>query len=142
MASRWQSRPPLEVALRKRREAIQSIELRQRAIATLQERVTALDAEIAKLGGPSRPRQPPVLPRVKAGATQRLMFELIRQRGSVTSAELAEAMKREFGNDARDRHGRSVLRHRALQVIWRCAGSGVLRRVGSNGRFTRWAFAR
>lgn len=138
-------RTPLQIALRKRAEALASIEVRRRSIARLEARVAALDAEIAALGGrklaPAKPRLP-----VRAnGEMQREMFELLRKQGRATAADLAAVMLRRFKlpNDAATTY---AMRQRCIQAFKRCERRGLVRCVGrsmgkrrSAGRFMVWS---
>lgn len=140
-------RTPLQIALRKRAEALASIDVRRRAIARLEARVVALDAQITALGGPKLTRTPRLPFRAK-GEMQRAMFDLLREKGSATAADLAAVMLARFGLDPTDKPAAFAMRQRCIQVFKRCERRGLVRQCGwsvgkrrKHGRFKRWELA-
>lgn len=137
-------RTPLQVALRKRADALRFIEVRKRSIAELERRVADLDAEIAALGGRLIPEAKPRLPFRANGEMQRALFDLLREKGSATSADLAAVMLARFGLDASDKATAYAMRQRCIQAFKRCERAGLVRHaggVGKGGRFKCWADA-
>lgn len=134
------ARTPLQIALRKRQDALNSIEVRKRAIAKLEARVAALDAQIAELGG-TKERKPRLPFRAK-GEMQRALFDLLREKGEATAADLAAIMLERHGLDASDKATAYAMRQRCIQAFKRCERGGLVRHVdgvGKGGRFKRWA---
>lgn len=138
-------RTPLQVALRKRQEALNSIEVRKRAIARLEARVATLDANIAALGGRLIPERAPRLPFRAKGEMQRAMFELLRAKGEATAADLAAKMLQHHGIAGQhDRAAAYAMRQRCIQAFKRCERKGLVRHAGGagkGGRFKRFALA-
>lgn len=132
-------RTPLQIALRKRQEALNSIEVRKRSIAALEARVAALDAEIDRLGGRINPPAAPRLPFRAKGEMQRELFELLRRKGAATAADLAEIMLERYGLDASDKATAYAMRQRCIQAFKRCERKGSVRRVATTGRFSAFA---
>lgn len=133
-------RTALQIALRKRQEALESIALSRKRIATLEERIATLDAEIASYGGKKWDAKPR-LPFRANGEMQRALFELLREKGSATAADLAAIMLERFGLDASDKATVYAMRQRAIQCFKRCERNGSVRHVGGigkGGRFKVW----
>lgn len=134
------TRTPLQIALRKRAEALASIEVRKRSIAALEARVVALDAEIAALGG-RKLTLTPRLPFRANGEMQRELFDLLRRQQTATAADLAAIMLERFGLDASDKATAYAMRQRAIQAFKRCERNGLVWHVagvGKGGRFKRF----
>lgn len=132
-------RTPLQIALRKRQEALNSIEVRKRSIAALEARVVALDAEIAAMGGRINPERAPRLPVRAKGEMQRELFDLLRSKGTATAADLAAVMLKRYGLDAGDKATAYAMRQRCIQAFKRCERAGSVRRVATAGRFSAFA---
>jgi hypothetical protein len=140
-------RTPLQIALRKRAEALASVEVRRRSIARLEARVAALDAQIAAMGGRKLAPAKPRLPVRAKGEMQREMFDLLRKQGSATAADLAAIMVRRFKlpDDADTAY---AMRQRCIQAFKRCERRGLVKCIGRSkgkrrpmGRFAVWALA-
>lgn len=134
-------RTPIQIALRKRQEALNSIAVRRRAIARLEARVAELDAQIAAMGG-RKVTFTERLPFRAKGEMQRALFDLLRERGTITSADLAAVMLARYGLDAADAAMAYAMRQRAIQCLKRCERRGLVHHVdgiGKGGRFKRWA---
>lgn len=137
-------RTPLQIALRKRQEALNSIEVRKRSIAALEARVAALDAQIAAMGGRINPPAKPRLPFRAKGEMQRALFDLLREKGEATAADLAAVMLAKAGLDAADSKAAYAMRQRCIQAFKRCERAGLVRNVGGagkGGRFKRWSLS-
>jgi hypothetical protein len=140
-------RTPLQIALRKRQEALNSIEVRKRSIAALEARVAALDAEIAAMGG-RKITLTPRLPFRAKGEMQRELFDLLRRQKTATAADLATIMLGRFSLDAADSKSAYAMRQRCTQAFKRCERNGLVRQEGwsegkrrNHGRFKVWALA-
>lgn len=136
-------RTPLQWALRRKKQALESIEVRRRSIAALEARIVELDATIAALGGEPAPKKIVIDLRAK-GEQQRTMFDLMRVHGSITADDLAKAMVRAYGLDAADKEIMHTLRQRAIQCLKRNERAGRVVHVsgvGKGGRFKRFALA-
>jgi hypothetical protein len=138
-------RTPLQIALRKRAEALASIEVRRRSIARLEARVAALDAEIAAMGG-RKLTLTPRLPFRAKGEMQRALFDLLREKGRATAADLAAVMLARYGLNASDKRVAYAMRQRCIQAFRRCERRGLVKCVGRSkgkrrkaGRFKLWA---
>jgi hypothetical protein len=113
-----------------------------RAAARWRARVVELDAEIARMGGRKAPPQVLRLPFRANGEVERAMFELLRERGEITSADLGARLCAIFGLDYSDEHTAWAMRQRAVQAFKRCEKKGVVKWVGGLGKggsFKRWA---
>lgn len=144
-SARRMMRTPLQIALRKRAEALASIEVRRRAIARLEARVASLDAQIAAFGGRKIPAAKARLPFRAKGEMQREMFDLLRKRGAATAADLAAIMLRRF-KLPNDPAAAYAMRQRCIQAFKRCERRGLVKCVGRSpgkrrkaGRFKLWA---
>lgn len=126
-------RTPLQIALRARADALRSIETRKRSIAALEARIHRIDEEIAALGGRLIPERTLRLPFRAHGEMQRALFDLLRERGSATSADLAEIMLARSGHAA-DCKSAYAMRQRAIQAFKRCERAGLVRCVGGVGK--------
>lgn len=138
-------RTPLQTALRKRQEALNSIEVRKRSIVALEARVVALDAKIGRLGGRINPPAKPRLPGRAKGEMQRALFDLLRAKGEATAADLADVMLKLYGYDEDDPAVRYAMRQRCIQAFKRCERAGLVCHVsgvGKGGQFKRWSLAR
>lgn len=136
-------RSPLQIALRRRQQAVNSIEVHRRGIANLEARIVELDAEITAFGGPPKPKRVVIDFRSK-GEMQRTMFDMMRERGEITADDLARAMAVEYklSFDGAVAH---TLRQRSIQCLKRNERAGRVRHVGGvgkGGRFKRWALSR
>jgi hypothetical protein len=137
-------RTPLQKAIRKRANALRSIATCERAIQRLRARIAELDAEIAGYGGRKHPLYARRLPFRANGQMERAVYDLARERGEFTSADLAARMMAHFGVDTSDAAAAWAMRQRAAQAIRRCASKGTLVHVGGAGKggeFKRWALA-
>jgi hypothetical protein len=135
-------RTPLQIALRKRQEALNSIEVRKRSIAELERRVIDLDAQIADMGGRLIPERELRLPFRAKGEMQRALFALLREKGEATAADLAAVMLAARGIEAADFQSAYAMRQRCSQAFKRCEKRKLVRcvgGVGKGGRFKRWA---
>lgn len=139
-------RTPLQIAVRKRAEALASIEVRRRQIAALEARIAALDATIADLGGLPKPR-PLRIPYRCGGLVQRTIFDLFRERETITSRDVAERIAAHYGADWGDPLIRKVLVARAVQCLNKLRTKGLARKVGhapfdrKGNRFGLWTNA-
>lgn len=131
-------RTPLQIALRKRADALRSIETRRRSIAALEARIADLDAAIASLGGRKVKSGALRLPRRSNGETQRIVFDLLRERGTITSADVAARVATLWGLDYADKATGYALRQRAIQALRRLARGGWIEQAGAAGRFGAW----
>ena len=123
-------RTPLQIAVRKRAEALASIVIRQRQIAELEARIASLDATIAGLGGLPKPR-PLRIPYRCGGLVQRTIFDMFRESaGPITSADVAVRIAAHYGLSLDDPLVRRVLRARAVQALNRLRHKGLARCVG------------
>lgn len=137
-------RTPLQIALRKRQEALNSIEVRKRSIAALEARVAELDAQIAAMGGRINPPAKPRLPFRAKGEMHRALFDLLRERGTATAADLAAVMLARAGLDAAHSKSAYAMRQRCIQAFKRCERRGLVKHaggVGKGGRFKTWHLA-
>ncbi len=134
-------RTPLQIALRKRQEALNSIEVRKRSMAALEARVRDLDAAIAAMGG-RKLMLTPRLPFRANGEMQRELFDLLRRQQTATAADLAAIMLERFGLDASDKATAYAMRQRTIQAFKRCERNGLVRHIGEDGRFRVWSLAR
>ena len=123
-------RTPLQIALRKRADALRSIETRKRSIAELEHRVAEIDSEIAALGGRKLPEYVPRLPFRANGEMQRALFDLLREKGQATAADLALVMLAHFGLDASDPKTAHLMRQRCIQAFKRCERNGLIAQTG------------
>lgn len=142
LAAVGMKRTPLQIALRKRANALASIEVRRRAITRLEARVAALDAQIAAMGGRINPPAKPRLPFRAKGEMQREMFKLLRKQRTATAADLAAVMLARYGLMAADCKSAYAMRQRCIQAFKRCERRGLVRHVegvGKGGRFKVWA---
>lgn len=139
-------RTPLQIALRKRKEAFNSIEVHKRGIAGLEARIAALSAEIERLGGAPPPRNAKIDFRAK-GELSRNMFDLLREKGEATAQDLAARMLTLYTLDTSDHEVMYALRQRCTQAFARAYAKGLIYQVGwsdsprrgKHGRFKRWA---
>lgn len=134
-------RTPLQWALRRKKQAQTSIEVHRRGIANLEARIAELDAAIAEMGGPPKPKKIVIDLRAK-GEQQRTMFDLMREHGSITADDLARAMVKAYGLDAADKAVMHTLRQRAIQCLKRNERAGRVKHVsgvGKGGKFKRFA---
>lgn len=134
-------RTPLQIALRKRQEALNSIEVRKRSITALERRVAKLDAQIAALGGRRIPEARPRLPFRAKGEMQRALFELLREKCEVTAADLAAVMMEHYGIRQLDGAEAYAMRQRCIQCLKRNERAGRVYHVGGvgkGGRFKIW----
>ncbi len=122
-------------AFRKRSEALASIQLRRKEIERLTARVAELDAEIDRLGGPAKPRTQTIPS--SQGVMQRALFDLLRERGSATSAELAALVIERMGLDAGDGAVVARMRGRASLAFKRCERRELVRCIGGVGKSQR-----
>jgi hypothetical protein len=137
-------RTPLQKALRKRANALRSVVTAERAVARWRARVAELDAEIASYGGRKQAPLPLRLPFRANGEVERTMFDLLRKRREITTADLAARLMVTFGLDASDEHTAWAMRQRAAQAFKRCEKKGVVKWVGGAGKggsFKRWTLA-
>jgi hypothetical protein len=141
-------RTPLQIALRRRKQAVNSIEVHRRGIASLEARIAELTAEIEALGGEPKPKKIVIDLRSK-GEMQRALFDMLRERGEITAEDLARAMAVEYKLPFEGAVAQT-LRKRAAGCFARNERQGRVRQVGwsesktgkrAHGRFKRFALA-
>jgi hypothetical protein len=137
------TRTPLYLALRKRSEALASIQVHKRWIAKLEDRVRELEGVIQELGGFPQPKNS----RLKfdgRGLIQKRMYRMLREQGHVTAPMLAKAVMEEHVPKPHKPSEVRAMRERAYQCIRRNLERGTLRFVGGVGTgkdFKRYALA-
>lgn len=135
-------RSPLYQALRKHKEALASIEVHKRWITKLEARAHDLEREIDALGGRPEPKRS-IIPFAVRGEMQKTLYDLLRERGEVTAADLAAVMLERYVPTASP-EAVKAMRQRAFQCIRRNEVRGTVRHVGGSGKrgqFKRWALA-
>jgi hypothetical protein len=100
--------------------------------------VSALDAQIATMGGRKLAPAKPRLPFRAKGEMQRELFALLRKQGIATAADLAAVMLARRGLMAADCKSAYAMRQRCIQAFKRCERRGLVRQVGQRGRFKTW----
>ena len=124
-------RSPFQNTLRARANALRSIDVAKRRIAALEARVAELDAQIAAAGGARTLK--PRLPFRANGEMQRAAFDLIRERGAITSADLAQRLRPDLeGPEA------WAMRQRSIQALKRLERRGLVKHVAGVGKGARF----
>lgn len=96
--------------------------------------MATLDADIAAMGGRLKPEAAPRLPFRASGEMQRAVFELLRERNQITSADLAAVMLARFGLDPSNEVTAYAMRQRCIQALKRCERRGLLLHAGGVGK--------
>lgn len=81
------------------------------------------------------------IPRRSHGEIQRLIFDLLRERETITSADVAAALAASWGLDYQDKATGWALRQRAIQALRRLARGRFIAQaggVGKGGKLKAW----
>lgn len=138
------NRSEFHLLLRASADAKHSLDVARKRVANLEKKIAELDAQIEARGGVTH--YPLRLPFRCQGEMQRAMFDLLRERGTATAADLAAVIGARYGLDMTNEADAYALRQRSCAACVRLERLGRVKQVGwsegklgRRGRFKIWA---